>query len=137
MRIPSVVCAAREEYSDSKNRGLNYLRLAEELEAVFLTDERAAWLAKLEETGVPCGPIHDMAEAFAHPHIQAREMSVEVEHPVAGKMQVLGFPPKLSETRTGVRAPAPLLGQHTDEVLREAGKSAEEIQRLRDRGVVA
>lgn len=128
---------AREEYSDSKNRGLNYLQLAEELEVVFLADERAAWLAKLEEAGVPCGPIHDMAEAFAHPQIQAREMSVEVEHPVAGKMQVLGFPPKLSETRTGVRAPAPLLGQHTDEILREAGKSAAEIQRLRDQGVVA
>ncbi|MDA0999164.1 MAG: CaiB/BaiF CoA-transferase family protein [bacterium] len=128
---------AREEYSNSKNRGLNYLLLAEELEAVFLTGTRAEWLAKLEKAGVPCGPIHNMAEAFAHPQIQAREMSVEVEHPVAGKMQVLGFPPKLSETRAGVRGPAPLLGQHTDEILRAAGKGAAEIQRLRDQGVVS
>ena len=64
-------------------------------------------------------------------------MSVELEHPSAGRMRVLGFPPKLSETSVGVRTPAPLLGEHTDEVLREFGTSEDEIKNLRDSGAVA
>ncbi len=63
-------------------------------------------------------------------------MAVEVEHPTPGKTRGLGFPPKLSETPGIVRRPAPTLGQHTDEVIGELGKSGEEILALRDEGVL-
>ena len=92
----------------------------------------------MDSGGIPCGPILNMAETFAHPQIQAREMSVELEHPSAGRMRVLGFPAEtLSETPVGVRTPAPLLGEHTDEVLREFGTSEDEIKKLRHSGAVA
>ena len=78
-----------------------------------------------------------MTEAFDHPQIQAREMAVEVDHPKAGRIKVLGVAPKLSESPGKVRRPAPLLGQHTDEILQELGKSGDEIRQLRDSGGVA
>ena len=91
------------------------------------TDE---WVAVLVEGGVPCGPIHDYAEVFADPHTQAREMEVSIEHPVEGTIRALGIPVKLSDTPGAIRRPAPLLGQHTDEILQEAGFSEEEIRSL-------
>ncbi len=127
----------REDYRTPRDRGANYLALAEELEAVFEKEARDVWLERLEAVHVPCGPIHEMTETFAHPQIQAREMAVEIDHPKAGRMKVLSIPPKLSESPPQVRRPAPLLGQHTDEILQEFGKSGEEIQRLRDAGGVA
>ena len=126
----------RAEYLTDKDRANNYLKLAEELDAVFKKDTRDNLIRRLEEEGVPCGPILNMAEAFDHPQIKAREMAVEVDHPAAGKTRVLGFPPKLSGTPGMVRRPAPTLGQHTDEVLKELGKSPEEIARLREEGAV-
>ncbi len=126
----------REEYESNGTRCENYKQLAAELEEVFGERDRAEWIEILEAAGIPCGPIHDMAEAFAHPQIQAREMVVEVDHPTAGRIKVLGFPPKLSGTPGGVWRAAPLLGEHTDEVLGELGKSAEEIRRLRNAGAV-
>ena len=92
------------------------------------TDE---WVAALVEGGVPCGPIHDYAEVFADPHTQAREMEVAIEHPVEGTIRALGIPVKLSDTPGAIRRPAPLLGQHTEEILREAGFAAAEIEALR------
>jgi formyl-CoA transferase len=127
----------REAYLTPRGRGANYLKLADELEAVFKTERRDVWLERLEAVRVPCGPIHDMTETFEHPQIQAREMAVEVDHPKAGRMKVLAIPPKLSESPPQVRRPAPLLGQHTGEILSELGKSGEEIQRLLDSGGVA
>lgn len=127
----------RAEYATDGLRRENYAALARELEEAFASKTRDAWVALLDTAGVPCGPILNMAETFAHPQIQAREMSVEVEHPRAGRTRVLGFPPKLSETPVGVRAPAPCLGEHTDEVLREFGKTDAQIRGLRDAGAVA
>ena len=75
-----------------------------------------------------------MTEAFEHPQIQAREMAVEIDHPKAGRMQVLGLPPKMSETPISIRTPAPLLGQHTGEILHGLGKSDGEIRRLCESG---
>jgi crotonobetainyl-CoA:carnitine CoA-transferase CaiB-like acyl-CoA transferase len=127
----------REEYATPKARGANYLALADELQEVFENEPRDVWIERLEGVKVPCGPIHDMKEAFDHPQIQAREMAVEVDHPKAGRITVLGVPPKLSESPGRVRRPAPLLGQHTDEILHEIGKSGGEIQEIRDSGGVA
>ena len=104
--------------------------LEAELESALAARGTDEWVAVLIEAGVPCGPIHDYREVFADPHTQAREMEVRLEHPVEGPVSALGIPVKLSETPGSVRRPAPLLGQHTAEVLREAGLSDEEIAAL-------
>jgi crotonobetainyl-CoA:carnitine CoA-transferase CaiB-like acyl-CoA transferase len=88
------------------------------------------WIAALEAEGVPCGPIHSIAEMAAHPQTAAREMVVELEHPRAGRTRALGLPIKLSASPGKVTRPAPLLGQHTREVLAEFGFSSAEIEGL-------
>jgi formyl-CoA transferase len=111
-----------------------------ELEAIlaprFETETTATWLDRLEEAGVPAGPILTYDQVFADPQVIHREMVVPVEHPVAGATRVLGIPFKLSRTPGRVRRPAPTLGQHTDEVLGELGYGREEVDRLRADGVV-
>jgi crotonobetainyl-CoA:carnitine CoA-transferase CaiB-like acyl-CoA transferase len=89
-----------------------------------------AWLDALEAEGVPCGPINSIADMVADPHTAAREMVVELEHPRAGRTRALGLPIKLSATPGRVSRPAPLLGQHTREVLAEYGFAGAEIDAL-------
>jgi formyl-CoA transferase len=85
---------------------------------------------------VPCGPINTIADTTSDPHIAgAREMFVEIEHPKAGKMRLTGSHIKFSRTKSGIRTPAPLLGQHTDEILLAAGYSEDEIAQMREEGV--
>jgi crotonobetainyl-CoA:carnitine CoA-transferase CaiB-like acyl-CoA transferase len=91
----------------------------------------------LDRCKVPAAPILSIRELVAHPQIKAREMLVEVDHPVAGRFDIPGFPVKLSATPGTVRTPAPLLGQHTDEVLRTiVGLSEQKIQELKATKVV-
>jgi crotonobetainyl-CoA:carnitine CoA-transferase CaiB-like acyl-CoA transferase len=88
------------------------------------------WVDALEAEGVPCGPINSIADMAADPQTAAREMVVELEHPRAGATRALGLPIKLSATPGRVTRAAPLLGQHTREVLAEYGFAAEEIEAL-------
>jgi len=87
-------------------------------------------LAALEKEGVPCGPINSIAQMAADPQTLAREMVVELDHPVAGRTRALGLPVKLSRTPGKVTRPAPRLGEHTREVLAEFGFSSSEIEAL-------
>lgn len=96
----------------------------------------AFWLAELEQAGVPCGPILDYEQALQTPQAVAREMTVEVEHPTLGTVRALGTPIKMSETPLNAKRRAPLLGEHTDEVLADAGYSGDEIEQLRSLGAV-
>ncbi len=88
------------------------------------------WIAALEAEGVPCGPINSIAEMAADPQTAAREMVIELEHPRAGRTRALGLPIKLSATPGKVSRPAPLLGEHTREVLGEFGFSRAEVEAL-------
>jgi len=88
------------------------------------------WIAALEAEGVPCGPINSIADMAEDPHTAAREMVVELEHPRAGRTRALGLPIKLSATPGRVSRAAPLLGQHTREVLAEYGFASREIEAL-------
>jgi len=106
------------------------------LQPRFLTQPSSVWLERFEAAGVPAGPILTYDQVFADPHVKAREMAVEVDHPTAGRTRVLGIPFKLSRTPGAVRRPAPTLGQHTDEVLRELGYDEAMIGDLRARKVV-
>lgn len=77
------------------------------------------WLSRLQEAGIPAAPVLTHDQLFTHPQTLAREMVVEVEHEKAGRTRTLGVPIKMSETPGAVRYAAPVLGQHTDEVLAE------------------
>jgi len=88
------------------------------------------WIAALEKEGVPCGPINSIADMVADPQTAARQMVVELDHPRAGRTRALGLPIKLSASPGGVSRPAPLLGEHTVEVLTEYGFSKSEIEAL-------
>jgi crotonobetainyl-CoA:carnitine CoA-transferase CaiB-like acyl-CoA transferase len=104
---------------------------------VLATRSAAAWLAALEPVGVPCAPINDVAEVFSDPQVRHRGLRVEVPHPVAGTVPLVANPIRLSGAPIPYDAPPPLLGQHTEEILRERlGLTATAIADLRRRGVV-
>lgn len=91
------------------------------LQQIFAGKTAAEWLALLEKAGIPCGPIYTVAEVLEHPQVKAREMVVERPHPKLGTVKMTGVPIKLSETPGQAGAAPPLLGQHTEEILRELG----------------
>ena len=97
---------------------------------------KQAWLSALEAAKVPCGAINDLAEVFADPQVQAREMAVPVPHPLTDSLRLVASPMKLSATPVQMRRAPPLLGQHTDEILLGLGVDAAERARLRALGVV-
>lgn len=108
--------------------------LIDELERTFATRPSDEWVEALIAAGVPAAPIYNYAESLASEQVVARQMVLDIDHPVEGTVKALGFPVKLSGTPQRVRRPAPLLGQHTDELMGEFGISAEAIAALRERG---
>ena len=111
--------------------------LAAAIEGETRSATRAAWLVRLDDAGIPCGAILDYAEAFETPQARAREMSVEVDHPALGRLRSIGTPIKMSSTPLDPATRAPLLGEHTTQVLREAGYELAAIDAMRARGSVA
>jgi crotonobetainyl-CoA:carnitine CoA-transferase CaiB-like acyl-CoA transferase len=110
--------------------------LEREIEAVLVAESTAHWVTKLDAAQVPGGPVYGYEQAMNDPHVQARQMVVDIEHPRIGPMKMLGLPIKSSGDLNAIRAPAPWLGQHSEEVLRALGCSADEIARLFDDAVV-
>jgi formyl-CoA transferase len=106
-------------FADNADRMANRAELVAELESALGARDTDDWVQTLEAAGVPVGPIHDYRQVFEDPHTLAREMMVEIEHPVEGTIKALGIPVKMSETPGAVRRAAPLLGEHTEEILRE------------------
>jgi crotonobetainyl-CoA:carnitine CoA-transferase CaiB-like acyl-CoA transferase len=109
----------------------------EEIQKIIRTRTRDEWFEILVKADVCVGKVYDPEEMVTDPQVQARDMVVDVEHPVHGKVREFGIPIKLSETPGSVRQAGPYTGEHSDEVLRELGLGAEEIKALRDRKVVA
>jgi crotonobetainyl-CoA:carnitine CoA-transferase CaiB-like acyl-CoA transferase len=111
--------------------------LVARLQEVFLTRTYEEWEDLLLAHGIPVGAINSLDQVVEHPQVKARGMIVESEHPVAGQVKLVGIPVKLSGTPGSVREPAPLLGQHTDEVLQTYLRmSPAEIAELRQAGVI-
>lgn len=110
--------------------------LAEAIEEVTSRESRSHWLEALEAQDIPCGPINDYEEVSNDPHVRSREMVVETDHPTLGRIKTLGTPIKMSETPLSPGRPAPLLGQHTDEVLLEGGYSQDDVAEFRSAGVI-
>ena len=124
-------------FVDNATRVKNREALAARIESITISLPRAHWLALLETNDIPCGPINDYAHVFADPQVRAREMVVETDHPTLGHLETLGSPIKMSATPPDVSRRAPQLGEHTDQVLAEAGFGDQEIVALRETGAVA
>jgi len=125
-----------DRFATNRSRVSNYAELRPLLSERLRTKTRVEWVAALKAAGVPCGSVRAVAEVLQDPHLEARDMIQELEHAAAGAIRVLGVPIKLSDPPGAVRTPPPVLGQHSDAILRELGFSEEEISTLKDSGSV-
>jgi crotonobetainyl-CoA:carnitine CoA-transferase CaiB-like acyl-CoA transferase len=110
--------------------------LEQEIEAITRTRTTTEWVEVLDKAGVPGGPVLTYDETLADPHVLARDMVVDLHHPIIGPMRTVGTGARFSGMDYEVRGPAPWLGQHSAEVLAEHGLTDDEIARLFDDGVV-
>ncbi|EFF77029.1 CaiB/BaiF CoA transferase family protein [Achromobacter piechaudii] len=116
-------------FATNRLRVTNREVLIELLTTIMLQGRRDDWIDKLEAVGVPCGPINDIAQSFAHPQSQARQLRREIPHPLGVTAPVTASPLRFSDSPVVYRRAPPLLGEHTEQVLREVlGKSPEAIE---------
>ncbi|MDA0768859.1 MAG: CoA transferase [Chloroflexi bacterium] len=126
-----------ERFASNAERMVHIEDLTPIMEQTFKSETTAHWVELLEGAGVPTGPIYKVDEVYADPHVQARNMAVEVEHPIAGHIRNIGVPVKLSETPGSVRVAAPVLGADTDDVLIQFGFSESEIAGFKESGAAS
>lgn len=121
----------------------NASRVANFSRTVALVQDRvrslpvAHWLRVLQAVRVPCAPIHTLDQALAHPQVAAREIIVKTTHPVLGEISNVGLPVRFAGAAREASRPPPLLGEHSAEILHEAGYTADEIGTLQDSGAIA
>ena len=117
-------------YSSDARRVEHRGELAEAIESIMMARSCAEWLAALDAAGIPCGRINSYAEVFSDPQVSARDMTVSVDHPTLGVLTTLGTPVKMSGTPLNAGRRAPLLGEHTAQVLADFGFTTDQIQSL-------
>ncbi|RMF88484.1 MAG: CoA transferase [Nitrospinota bacterium] len=123
-------------FREANDRLRNIQVLAPILQERFLTRTAEEWLAELTRLGIPCGPINTLDKVFADPQARARGMVAELDQPLAGKIPTVGFAAKLSRTPAQIWRHAPLLGEHTREILLSLGYSEEQIAELEKEQVI-
>ncbi len=129
--------AEEPQFATNAARVANRSALIEQVQAALRGATTAQWLKRLAAAGVPCGPINDLAQAFAEPQVVHRQMRFELPHPTAGSVPQVRQPARFSRSALEYRRAPPLLGEHTEEVLRERlGLSAAELARLRAGGAL-
>jgi crotonobetainyl-CoA:carnitine CoA-transferase CaiB-like acyl-CoA transferase len=119
------------------DRLANRIALIEELEKNFTTRPAEYWVDQLLAAGIPAGPLYNYAQALDNEHARHRNVVMEIDHPVEGKVRSIGFPVKLSGTPQQLRMPPPLLGAHTEEILAELGVGPKALEKLRAEGAFA
>ena len=125
-----------DRFAVNSARMENLDALVAAMSAVLLTRTNAEWIDALDAAGVPVGPVHTIEEALTHPQTLARGMVVDLEHPQAGPTKALGCPIHFSKTATRIDRPAPMLGQHSRELLREYDYTDAEIDGFLAAGVI-
>jgi formyl-CoA transferase len=110
------------------------LILAAELEKTFIAKTSEEWVDLLLAAGIPAGPINTYPQAFDSEHGQHRQMRMEIDHPIEGKVPNIGFAVKMMGTPQQVSRHPPLLGEHTNEILKELGIAGQELKALEDGG---
>ena len=117
-------------FATAQARLANIDALEREIESVFTRETTAHWVARLDAARIPGGPVYGYDQIMRDPHIAARNMIVDIEHPRIGPMKTLGLPIKSTGDLCAIRRPAPWLGQHSAEVLRALGYAAADIDKL-------
>jgi crotonobetainyl-CoA:carnitine CoA-transferase CaiB-like acyl-CoA transferase len=134
---PDMVKFARKPDQFVRAANPEEVRAREEVEAIIRTRTRDEWYDFLVKADVCVGKVYEPDEVVADPQVQARDMIVEMRHPVHGTVKQFGQPIKLSDTPGTIRSAAPFSGEHTDQVLGELGMAAADIKALRDKKIVA
>ena len=124
-------------FATNRARMANLDALTDAMNAVIATRSRNEWIAAFDAAGVPVGPVHTIAEALEHPQTHARKMVVDLQHARAGRTKALATPLHFSRTPIETARAAPMLGEHTREVLREFGYTDAQIDHFVAEGVVA
>ncbi len=127
----------KAEYQTIAGRLGQREQLIQELENSFALKSADEWIDLLLEHGIPAGPILDYPQAFESEHGRHRQMRIEIDHPLEGKVPNIGFAVKMQGTPQEVRRHPPLLGEHTQEVLMQAGFTPDEIKALEEQGAFA
>ena len=125
-----------QRFREPGDRKAREEELAALLEEIFSQQSTAYWLETLEKAGMVAGPINNIAQVYDDPQVIAREMKVDLEDPDLGTLHNIGIPVKLSATPGSIRRRAPMLGEHSWEILTESGFAEQEIEDLFDSGVV-
>jgi len=129
--------ASDARFATNGKRVENRVELTRLLQGIFAKRPTQDWLELLEAAGVPNGPINNVAQVFEEPQVRARGVRVELDHPVAGKLPTVASPMRFSGTPVEHKLAPPLLGEHTEEILRERlGRSAAQIAALRAEGAI-
>jgi crotonobetainyl-CoA:carnitine CoA-transferase CaiB-like acyl-CoA transferase len=123
-------------FATNQARLANHPEFKKRVEGVLASAPATEWVMRLEAAGIAAGPIYEFHEVFEDPQVRHLGLVAEVEQPGAGKVKMLAFPARASATPPRIARPAPLLGEHTAEVLGELGMSGEEIDRLASAGVI-
>lgn len=123
-------------FATNVNRVGNREQLSQILESHFSTQPRAYWLDVLTQAGIPCGSVRSVGETLEDSQLIERDMIVELQHRIAGAIRVVGTPIKLSETPGSIQVPPPVLGEHTEAILKELGYDSKGIQELRSAGAI-
>ena len=120
----------------NEDRVRNRKLLVPMLAAVLKQRSVSEWVERLQPLGIPVGPINDLAQVFEHPQVRSRGLKVELPHPLSGTVPMVANPIRMSATPLSYETAPPLLGQHTEEVLRAAGFDTRQIERLRTAGAI-
>lgn len=123
-------------YRTNSDRMTHLFTLVETLTETFKTRTTEEWQQRLDKAGVPAGPVLTLDQVYEHPQVRAREMDIEIDHPLAGHVHAIGFPVKYSGTPGRIMRPAPVLGQHSFHILETLGFTLEDCRQLEVEGII-